>query len=265
MPAIQLSRLRRQAVELAEHFETPDTFMSQFSNLLEFYADRTHRPMQSGQTPLLKAYRIADPVLRRILLELDPLCRQSPFQALALADACWRKEVLEFRLLAINILEKIPASMVDEILSRVRTWNQENLEASLLAAMTTIALQPLRQENLDAYLGLVETSLAADSFIVKRLGMQAMVELLKDPQFGNLPAVYRMLTPTLEKASKPLRPDLLEVIRLLAKRSPQETAFFLRQRLVDGETAHTPWLIRKSIDVFPPEMEKGLRDVIRGR
>jgi hypothetical protein len=263
MPAIQLARLRRQADELAQHFENPEVFVRQFTDLLEFYADRTHRPSQSGSNPLLKAYRIPDPVLRRILIELTPFCQHDPEGTLALADTCWAQEIFEFRLLALNLLGKVPPEMAEEITSRAQAWNQENLEENLLQALTTTALAPLRENQLEAYIQLVEASLDKNSFIANRLGLQAMLVLLQDSKFENLPLVYRLLTPVLERAGKPLHPDLLAVLRRLAERSPQETAYYLRQRLAGIDSKLMHWLARKSLSAFPPEMEKDLRELLR--
>ena len=48
MPAIQLTRLRLQTAGLAESFANPQAFVRGLHDLLDYYADRTHRPGQSG-------------------------------------------------------------------------------------------------------------------------------------------------------------------------------------------------------------------------
>jgi hypothetical protein len=57
---------------------------------------------------------------------------------------------------------------------------------------------------------------------------------------------------------------LLDVMRVLAMRSPNESAFFLRQNLtvmIDDDS--TAWLIRKSVRYFPEEVQKSLKTALR--
>ena len=65
MPAIQPARLKQQAVLLAQQFDNPVAYVRSLHHLLDFYADRAHRPGQSGKpAPLTSAYRVHPPVLR---------------------------------------------------------------------------------------------------------------------------------------------------------------------------------------------------------
>jgi hypothetical protein len=86
---------------------------------------------------------------------------------------------------------------------------------------------------------------------------------LDEGNFENLPAVYRSLGPALKKADKGLRSSLIEVVRSLAQRSPQETAFFLRQTLSKNKTRTLTQIIRRSLEEFPPEIEKSLRTALK--
>jgi hypothetical protein len=59
MPAIQPARLRQQAALMVEHFDQPAAFVRSLHHLLEYYADRAHRPGQAGKPPaLLAAYNV---------------------------------------------------------------------------------------------------------------------------------------------------------------------------------------------------------------
>ena len=49
MPAIQPVRLKRQSALLVEQFNNPAAFIRSLHHLLEFYADRVHRPGQAGE------------------------------------------------------------------------------------------------------------------------------------------------------------------------------------------------------------------------
>jgi hypothetical protein len=54
------------------------------------------------------------------------------------------------------------------------------------------------------------------------------------------------------------------VLEALAQRSPQETAYFLRQSLNAPEAFDTPWIIRQTLHSFPPEIQEGLRNSVKG-
>src|SRR5512145_962522 len=112
MPAIQLARLKLQAVELAASFRQPAVFARKLDDLCEFYANRTYRPGVSGEShpSLLKSYNIPAPVLREVQHELTPLAYAEPQATLALCQSLWEEPILEHRLLAAGILGQLPAT-----------------------------------------------------------------------------------------------------------------------------------------------------------
>jgi hypothetical protein len=68
-----------------------------------------------------------------------------------------------------------------------------------------------------------------------------------------------LLTPYVRVIHSRLRPALLSVLDALIERSPQETAYFLRQNLSTPESIDTPWVIRKLLRQFPREVQDSLR------
>jgi hypothetical protein len=90
-----------------------------------------------------------------------------------------------------------------------------------------------------------------------------LLPLICDPAFENLPVFFRLIQQLCQAAPAALRPDLLDVLAALARRSPQETAYFLRQTLIFPDSPDTPWLIRQSLSQFPPEMQSSLRQAMR--
>jgi len=55
MPAIHPARMKIQVARLGEKIRQPEVFVRELHNLLDFYADRTHRPGQFGEPPPLLA------------------------------------------------------------------------------------------------------------------------------------------------------------------------------------------------------------------
>jgi hypothetical protein len=72
-----------------------------------------------------------------------------------------------------------------------------------------------------------------------------------------------MIQPYTRKVHPSLRSDLLDILRALASRSPHEAAYFLRQTLQMAGAIDTPWLVRQSLDVFPPDLQESMRSAVR--
>jgi hypothetical protein len=264
MPAIELSRLKLQAAQLAERFHDPAAFISECEDLFEFYADRTHRPGQAGAPPpIIPTYRVPGPVIRRILLELEPLARADTTSALALADAFWERAILEFRLMAANVLGMVAPQDPQPILERVQSWNADNREDVLLQAIAGPGLARLREESGELFIEQLEGWLSSTIPEERKLGLQALLALVDRPHFENLPVAFRLLAPLTQETPRELRPYILDILRPLARRSPQETAYFLRQALVQSRTPTALWLTRHALDFFPEENRKKLRETLR--
>lgn len=266
MPAIQPARLRQQAVLITQHFDNPAAFVRSLHHLFEFYADRARRPGQSGiPGPLLSAYKVHPPVLRQILLELTPLATAKPEQGLALCDALWQEPYLEFRMLSAMLLGKIPVESPQQIITRLEHWIKPDLEDHLIDILFKNSMIHLREENPEAMLRLIHSWMVESEPLKQQVGLRALMPLIKDPEFENLPTIFRLINPLARTAHPSLRQDLLDVIVALARRSPKETAYFLRKTLELPSATDTPWLIRQSLPEFPSDIQTSLRDSVRGK
>ena len=265
MPAILLAKLKIQAAHLAEKFDRPEKFVRELHALCDIYAERTRRPGQAGEpAPLLSTYKLPGPVLRQVLKETTPYLRSERQAALRLADALWAEPYLEFRLLAASILGGIPPQPVETLLERVQAWTKPSLDDRLLTALISDGLARVRAEDTALYLDLIKSWLESREVFSQRLGLRALLFLLKSSSFENMPLAMRLLAPVVRAAPSRLKPDLLDLIQALAQRSPRETAFFLRQNLVvKNDNPGTPWLIRNSLRYFPLEMQSSLRQALR--
>lgn len=264
MPAIQLARLKQQVSQLAEHFHNPATFVRQARDLFEFYASRAHRASQVGEpAPLIPAYRVPEQVLRHILLPLGDHIQAHPQSALVLADALWAQPQLEFRLLACNILGSIAPIDATSITDHLLTWNRENQEEALLDALASDGLRRMRTDAPEQFFPLVEGWLSSSKLRDQKLGLRALRALVVDAKFANLPVVYRLLGQSTHDVHTDLRRYLLDLLLPLAKRSPQETAYFLRQTLAKSPQSNTKWLVRRCLDSFPADIQHDLRAILK--
>jgi hypothetical protein len=264
VPAIQPARLKQQASEIAEHFDDPDALVRSLHNLLDYYSDRAIRPGLSGTpVPLIDSYNVRPPVLKQLVQELTPLVQDNPEQGLALCDRLWDEPYYEFRSLAASLLGKIPPDPAERIVDRIQTWLTTDLDAALVEALLVQALAQLRERDHQTHADLIQGWLDSGDDFHTQMGLRALIQLIQEPDFENLPVFYKLIQ-TLTRACPPaVKPDLLDILTMLAHYSPSETAYFLRRTLDTPEAVDTPWIIRQILSEFPPEIEASLRKVVR--
>ncbi len=266
MPAIQPARLASQAAALSENFETPKKFLTALHDLLDIYADRTTRPSQVIESaPLLKSYQVPKPVLRHIQREVAKRIDADPESALALADVLWAERWVETRLLAISILGRVLPAPAERVVERARAWGSDCKEEKIVKALASTGLDRLRAEARDEFMRLLEDWLTSEEHPLVLTGLRAIPSLLETKNFGNLPVVFRWIGPLVREADREIRDDLITVIYFLAKLSPKETMYFLRQSLEATSNPKTAKLIRRTLDELPEEMSATMRLELRQR
>ncbi len=264
MPAIQPVRLTRQIDELVTQFEHPLDFSSELHGLLNFYADRTLRSSQIIEAaPLLNSYRIMPPVMRQIEKSLQPRIMAAPEQALSLADYLWAERWLESRMLAITILGELPSGFANQIIQRITLWGEECREDKVLRALVSTGLQCVRLTAFVQYLSLIEGWLGSSNPLRVHLGIRSLPALLEMEIFENLPLVFRWLAPLVREINLEYKDDLIRILRILISRSPQETAYFLRQALNVAANPQTGAVIRRVLDDFPKNIKLPLQEALR--
>lgn len=264
MPAIHLTRLKQQTAQLSEHFDSPQAFVRGLYDLFEIYSDRTQRPGQSGEPPsIVKTYYAPKPVMRQLMIELQPKIELSPYHALNLVDKLWAEFNLEFCLLAATILGSIPPDPPEIILKRVNSWIDPNLEDRLISLVVERALHKIRMDNPGALLNQIDTWLGYPDSYYQQIGFRASIPLINSGSYENFPFFYAMFAPYTHNAPHKIRPDLIAAIRSLVVRSPKETAYFLRQNLEAGDNPDAAFITRQVIDDFPPELQSSLRSALR--
>jgi hypothetical protein len=107
--------------------------------------------------------------------------------------------------------------------------------------------------------------LSASPAASKAMGLRALVSLLEDRDFENLPIVFNLLQPLILTAPSRLHGELLEVLQSLVRRSPVETTYFLRQVLSSTSSAVSTRLIRQILPSLSPELQASLRKSLAAR
>ena len=266
MPAIQIARLRAQMVQLMALYPQPTQFLRALHDLLDFYTDHTYRPGQAGKIqPLLPHYKVPLPVIRQIEIELARLCAQDPQAGLDLADALWMDTYFEPRVLAVYLLSLAPVSPPEPVLQRLSTWARPEEDQQVLKVLITRGAARLMREQTDCWSNLVKIWLTNERPVVQSMGLHALLSIVEEENFQNLPVIFQLISPSMHRLPANLQSDLLAVLQALARRSPAETAYFLRQILTLVSDPLIPRLIRRCLPSFSPETQVGLRAALKSR
>jgi DNA alkylation repair enzyme len=264
VPAIQPALLRQQAILLAEHFSEPAAFIRSLHYLLDFYSDRSrHHGVSGTPPPITSAYKVRPPVIKMILQELAPLAAEEPAKALELCDALWNEPVLEFRQLGAMLLGQVSPEPPEKTITRLKSWLTPDLEFYLVGTLMEYSFTAVRKQHPQTLIRLIQQWLEQKNKFENQMGLRALLPLISQPDFQNLPVFYRLIQPFMTSIPSGLRPDVLDVLEALAKRSPQETAFFLKQSLSMPESNDAAWITRQLLPSFSPEIQKTLRQAVR--
>lgn len=263
MPAIDLAKLRIKTTQLAGLFDEPTGFIRALRDILEYYADRTLRPGKiASPVTVLPTYRAPVQVLRQIEMELTPLVGERVEQALALADALWEERSVEMRLLAVHILGRVPPR-AKNLNERLTDWVAETREPTLRRALLSRTLERLRAEAPERFLRLVGNWMAPNRPKMWSNGIQALLPLLRDPDFENLPPIYEMIRPVIEFAPPILQGELTELVNALYKSSPTETQYYLKQIILLSPNPQTRLTLRRMLPGMHPPLAEALRESLR--
>ena len=264
MPAIQPARLKIQVTELVQYAVDPAEFCRAYHEFLDFYADRTYRPGQQGEPPpLIQAYQVPQPVLRAVEKEMSLFSRENRDATLAVADALWLESYFEFRLLAAYLIGQVSPVPFSSVIRRIETWAEPRIEEKLLVPLVNSGLARILLEHPGFYLQQLEKWLGSEHLHFIRVGVKAVPQIVESDKFEDYPTIYTRLSKMIRGGKHPLKADILAVIKVLAERLPEETAYFLGQtkRSMEDDLIIS-WYIRNSLAYFPPDSQRYLREVL---
>lgn len=263
MPAIDLARLKKQAAQLTDLFNRPDEFVRALHGMLDFYVNRSLREVDSvAPASVLQTYRTPPVILKHIETELAPLAAENPKLALDLADHLWDDGWLEMRLIAASLLGRLPPRE-ERLLPRLTAWTMQVRDPSVRAALLTTSLVRMRKETPEHFLVLVGEWLNPERPRMWSNGIQALLPLIQDPSFNNLPPVFNILAHVVEAAPGTLQNDFVDLFQSLYRASPTETSYFLRQVITNSPSTITATTFRRISPSLPPNLAEAIRDLVK--
>jgi hypothetical protein len=263
MPAIDLARLRKQANQLTDFFFLPEDFLKHLREMLDFYVNRTLRKKEDiAPGSNLPTYRTPPVVMRQIEKAIGPTAVENPHYALELADLLWDEGYIETRLLAAFLLGRIPPQE-ELLLARLTAWTQQVRDPSVRAALLTTSFARMRKETPDEFLIVIGEWLHPARQRYWSNGIQALLPMITDPRFENMPPIFELVRPVIEAAPGILQTDLGNLINALYQDSAPETEYFLREILDTSPNPLTAVTLRRLLPTFPSELQASLRELVR--
>jgi hypothetical protein len=266
MPAVSLNRLKNQIAGLAWKFTSPDDFRRAVRDLFELYADRAYRAgevVQAERKAL--AYHSPPLVLRQLELELGQHIQENPEAALSAADALWQDEYLELRLVAAFLLGQAPVDNPQPVLRRLNDWCQAKEDRQALDGLLNRGSERLRREQPERWFELIQDWVNQGRPQYDSMALRALLPAIRDRQFENIPPIYQVIGPLLSASTAAVQSNLFEVLKALARRSPVETAYFLRQAVSLNPNPAVLRSVRRALPAFPENIGEGLRAVLKNR
>jgi hypothetical protein len=267
MPSIDLARLRKQALRLADFYFAPEEFVRHFNSTLDTYVNYTirgRRPASAGSN--LPTHRTPDVVIRQIEHELTPLASapENASASLALADRLWDEAWVESRMLAAFLLGRVPPEEAP-LIARLTAWIAQIRDPELRARLLGSSLYRMRRESPDMFIQLVAEWLRPERPRSWSAAIQASITAAQDPAFPNLPALMAVLDAPLRTAPAALQLEFEALILALFAVSPTETGFLVRQVLVTSDEPSTAIMFRRMSPALPAELQEEINEIVRGR
>jgi hypothetical protein len=263
MPAIDIARLRIQSAVLVEKFDQPAAFIKGLHEILDLYADRTLRQgVVASPITVLPAYRVPQAVLRQIEMELGPLAAMFPEQAMSLTDNLWKDGYLESQLLAATLLGRIHHN-TPLLMERITAWISCTRDEQVRHALLRTSLARIRKDAPARFLQIMQIWLNPSTPKLWTNAIQAIIPLVEDPSYQNLPPVFNLLSPALKSMPSIMQNELADLINTLYKSSPIETTYFLRQSIIGSSTPQLGLMLRRILPQLPAELRPAIVEMVR--
>ncbi len=251
MPSIDLIRLRKQIAHLGVFVEIPTEFVSEYKNLLEFYHQWSHHQHEERiPNSFMLLYDLPPQVIPEIELGLKQYLKDKTQTIFPLADALRKDMHFECSILAAFILGHTPVESMDSLKDYLTIWLEGPLDKAVVETIFSKATIPIRTCDQDGYLVFLQSLLRSSNKRLANTGLIGLTLFLPTATADQLPRLFNLISPLLQDHD--LKQDNLEtLIQELAKKSPVETGYLIRQVLSDTEGRHVETLARAFLQYLP--------------
>ena len=263
MPSIDLIRLRKQIAHLGIFLEIPGEFLSEYKSLLEFYHQWSHHQHEENiPDSFMLVYDLPPQVVPEIELGLKPFLQGKGHVFFPLADTLRKDLHFECSNLAAFILGQTPAENIDALKDYLEAWLEGSLDKAVVETIFIKAASPLRNTDQDLYLIFLHSLLRSSNKRLANAGLVGLTLFLPSAKIDDLPKLFNIIGPLIQ--DRQVRQENLEtLIKELAKKSPVETAYLIRQVLSDTDDRHVASLARSFLEYLPIDSAETVTKAIK--
>jgi hypothetical protein len=264
MAAVDPVRLRFQIDALIASFTAPPVFHRGLIDLFNQYANRTLRFGESPKAlPLIPMYHLPAPVMRQLELDLKPVIQADPESALAVADELWQDEYYEVRQVSILLLSNLPLAAPTPIIDRLEQWLEPGLDGILVSELLSRGTTSLQSTFPEAWENFISSLFEKENLKMTAMGLKALNQSVSTPAFENMPAVFRLISPSIREPQPAFEKDLRSLLTTLIDKTPSETAYFLQQAASISDSPNLRRLIKQCLAHFPEDLQSALKTILR--
>jgi hypothetical protein len=257
MPAIDPARLDRELESVVQLVSHPEEAARACLTLLDFYADRTRRPTLTTTADLEQKFGVPGPVVRELSHRLSTAARALPDRGDSLADVLWGSGYRETRLAAGAIYEHRDDETAPAwVAARAR----ECRDPVVLEHLGSRALLAWRAGDPDGFLAHVWSWLDEGDSQLTVVALTALCEAVRQPGYALAPSLFEGLAERLGGLAATSSRLLGELVRLMAARSPAETAQLLKRVIRESEGGQA---VAATIDAALPHFPERQRMLLR--
>lgn len=263
MPPIDPAALRARAAWLAEQLADPAVAALRVRRVLDDYADRTHRSSPRVVTSSApNTYKTPAPVVRAIVSALRGPAQADPPAGLRLAAEVWAGGSREERRIAAELLGLVALAAPVEALALVEGWAPQIESAETADALAELGLGPLMRADPARHLGHARRWVTHPKRWVRRFALAALLPLVKDRQWDNVPGALAVLRLAMTDADAEVRKAAATVLMGLGPKSPTEVTLFMREQAMRSNN-NTHWIVRNALAGLDPSDQAEIVRLLR--
>lgn len=263
MPAIHIDRLYQQIHTIFDPESPAPIFCENFRSLLDVHANLAYRAgseiQRKSSIPKLHLPPI---VMQQLQIQFKSIAHSKPELALEYADQLWLEKSYEAKYFSTVILGSLPVEYIINIIERFVDWGSKTSDKEIHQILFKYGSQNIIQSNSSLWFEMIQNWVDSTSHPQAITAIYALQTLINDPEFINLPKVFKIISPLFSMNNRNITTGLTQLVEDLALKNPNETTHFLSNLLLSSPYSSPKQIIRKCLKFFPKDEQKILRTAL---
>ncbi len=264
MVAINLTRLNKELDALLQKYDSPQAFHKQLHHFLSFYHQYAHRQHKDSiPESFMRQYNLPKQIMPQLELTLRTKAHTSPEESFALIEELWNDEYFEARDLACFLLGQQKTEHASKVMAIVEDWLSQPQDRAVVASIFDKAIVGVLNTTPEMVSQLIKSLLSSKEIRRQNWGLIALNVFLPKASSNDLPMVYNLIRPFIAQSDLMVQARLTDLVEALAKRSPGEMAYLLKEVLADTEGAEIEQRLRRYLDFFEDDFSESIHAAIK--